>query len=96
MLGIDTLVPEIMLGVGLAVFVGSSLAWVRAATGKPRPALMRSPSARQRIGVGERDSAGPSKTHPRGNLNRRRTAFFLVVGLVTSVWALVTLVARPS
>ncbi len=96
MLGIDTLVPEIMLGVGLAVLTGSALAWIRAARGKPGPALMRSPSARQRVGVGERDSAGPSNTHTRGNLNRRRTAFFLVVGLVTSVWALVTLLARPS
>lgn len=105
MLGIDLLVPEIMLGVGLAVFAGSTLALLREKYPTAAKLLtMRNPSKRPRenlgsYGAGKRKPAGSNR---RGNrcgetrpISRTRTVFFMAVGLLTSVWALATLVSRP-
>lgn len=96
MLGIDLLVPEIMLGVGLAVFAGSFLAWVRGSRSRPKPYLMRNPSARPRHT--EAIEGGEVRRTPAEavSVNRIRTLFFIVVGLITTVWSLLSIVGRPS
>lgn len=100
MLGIDVLVPEIMLGVGLAVFAGSTLALLREKYPTAAKLLtMRNPSKRPRENLG---SYGPRPEKPAGSegsagtrpISRTRTVFFMAVGLLTSVWALATLVSR--
>jgi hypothetical protein len=112
MLGIDQLIPEIMLGLGLAVFFGSTLALLSGGRPKGRKLFfVRRPSSRTRVGLseatyaggGERSEAGAAG-HPErsagANLETSqrpavaRTVFFMAAGLLTSVWALASLIAR--
>jgi hypothetical protein len=96
MLGIDQLVPEIMLGLGVAVFTGSLLALVRSSGGRPKPYLMKNPSARPRP-TDNSTSASEDAPQParHATLNRARTAFFMLAGFVTALWSVLTLVGRP-
>ncbi|MER3521506.1 MAG: hypothetical protein C4317_04620 [Acidimicrobiia bacterium] len=100
MLGIDRLVPEIMLGVGLAVLSGSLLAWVRAGKGNSKPFAMKNPSSRPRQQEFElsgittsAEATRPPQSQP---INRSRTLFFMFAGFVTAVWSLATILGRTT
>lgn len=131
MLDMNTLVPEILIGVGAAVFTGSLLALLRQRT--PTGLLTKHPSYRPRAVADEQlpepsrltstskqtRSAG-DKTGVHGarkdsletsyadsksadnqgeenqtfRLRRARTIFFMIAGLVTTVWGIATILAR--
>ncbi len=96
MLGLDQLVPEIMLGIGMAVFVGSLLAWLRGSRPRPSFYLMRNPSARPRSteSPGANSGVGGERRHMA--VNRTRTLFFMIAGFVTAVWSLLSLLDKSS
>ena len=83
LLGVDKLLPEIILALGAALAIGMGLALfgpaLRARYGLPDPA----PSPRAPEGTGDR-LKGTART---------RAAFLFVVGVAMAVWGLASLVA---
>lgn len=103
MLDMNTLVPEILVGVGAAIFIGSLLALFRGRT--PSGLRTRNPSDRPRAVApaqlpgeaapneeGSSDKADGTKSSYR--LRRGRTIFFMMTGLLALVWGIATILAR--